>query len=338
MLTQNSALRLYRLPKTSQLLRRLGEGWHQPTPKDPPLPMLNNAGCVTTLRTLVARVPADGPRISQYPTLPHDAPQWNGRVETIPKKKDEDYDCLTEAIVNACLVGNTMNIFCEGVVSNRDHDDMKQLGAASAILYHKGKEFKHIEEVYRETITERDTRIRSLSPGLKALTDLISFQTEQNLPVPKEIILIFLHSAPIMRMLDASLHEEQGAAINHMNQLGEILQTSPTLNIKLLSLPRKIRFVGFRRAKQLVKEAIHTADLSEIRKPRTIRNQKAETEVTVITKWAERWYQSPWTLLAYQTALTKPPNGKPHPTFQYKKERQSEARPGQPPKAKSTFT
>jgi hypothetical protein len=117
-LTQSSALRLYRLPRSSQLLRRLGEGWYQPDPTDPPLPMPNNGRNNTALRTLAARVSSEGPRTDPYLVLPEGVPDWNGRVEIIPRKGDEDYDRLTEAMVRACQQGNTINIFCEGVVLN----------------------------------------------------------------------------------------------------------------------------------------------------------------------------------------------------------------------------
>src|ERR1019366_2175590 len=40
-----------------------------------------------------------------------------------------------------------------------------------------------------------------------------------------------------------------------------------------------------------------------------------KTKANAVTAWAERWHQSPRTSLAYQTALTEPPDGRPHPTF-----------------------
>jgi hypothetical protein len=53
--------------------------------------------------------------------------------------------------------------------------------------------------------------------------------------------------------------------------------------------------------------------------PQTIKSLKANTQKLAIDKWAERWHQAPCTLLAYQTALTKPLDGKLHPTFIYAK-------------------
>jgi hypothetical protein len=46
-----------------------------------------------------------------------------------------------------------------------------------------------------------------------------------------------------------------------LGRIGELLDAHPNLNIRLLWLPRSIPPVGFKRAKQLALEAIHTADL-----------------------------------------------------------------------------
>jgi len=57
LLVQNTALRLYKVPKESQLLVRLGGAWHTPNPNDLPLPTPNRSRVSTTLRTLAAKVP-----------------------------------------------------------------------------------------------------------------------------------------------------------------------------------------------------------------------------------------------------------------------------------------
>jgi hypothetical protein len=56
MIVQNSALRLYRVPKASQLLKRLGGAWHTPTHNDIPIPVPTRNNVKTTLRSLAARV------------------------------------------------------------------------------------------------------------------------------------------------------------------------------------------------------------------------------------------------------------------------------------------
>ena len=49
--------------------------------------------------------------------------------------------------------------------------------------------------------------------------------------------------------------------------------------------------------------------------PHTIGKQKEKGKADAVDAWAERWHQSQRTSLAYQTALTRPPDGKPHTTF-----------------------
>ncbi len=61
MLLQKTAFRLYRAPKGSQLLVRLGGAWHTPTADNLLLPASNRASLKTTLCMLAARVPVNGP-------------------------------------------------------------------------------------------------------------------------------------------------------------------------------------------------------------------------------------------------------------------------------------
>jgi hypothetical protein len=312
MLTQNSALRLYKVSKESQLLRRLGGDWHTPQPHDFPLPTPNNDGAHTALRSLAARVPAKGPHLDPFPDLPEGAPTWHGRVKWVPKQEDWDYNQVTVAFTNLCNKGQTINIFSEGTLSNRNREDGKQVGAASAVLYHNGREWKHKERVFGETVTVNDTALRSFIPALDVLTDFLTTQPNN----PQRNILIFLSSnLAVGRVLDASPHAEQAVSIECLARIGELLDAHPNVNIWLLWLPRTIPWVGFKRAKQLAFEAIRTADLRDVKEPHTINGQKKKTRETAIAAWAERWHQAPRSSLAYKIALTRPPDGRPHPTF-----------------------
>jgi hypothetical protein len=115
-----------------------------------------------------------GPCINSFPEIPAGAPRWNGQVRTIPRNKEWDYDQITHALATACREGTAINIFCDGLLSNKNRADNKQLGAASAVLYHEGKEFSHREKVFGETLTKSDTLIRSFSPALDLLTSYFS--------------------------------------------------------------------------------------------------------------------------------------------------------------------
>jgi Reverse transcriptase (RNA-dependent DNA polymerase)/Endonuclease-reverse transcriptase len=312
MVVQNSALRLYRAPKESQLLKRLGGTWRHPATDDLPLPAPIRDNVRTTLRDLATRVPAGGPRITAFPDIPPGAPTWNGRVHVIPKQKDWDYEVITKALTAACQGDSLINISCNGVRSNRGRDDGKQIGATSAVLYQGGRERRHTERILGETVTEPDTLLRALHAGFDALT---YFLDNQSMRQANFITISLPSGSAINKALDTSPHEDQEESIAILRRLSVILEKYPDTNIVLIWLPRKAPFIGFKRAKQLALEAIRTANLAGIREPHTINNQREATKSAAIAAWTEEWHQSPHTSKAYRTALTMPPDGKPHHTF-----------------------
>jgi hypothetical protein len=82
-LTYTSALRLYRLPQASQLLRRLGPDWYVLGQGDLPLlvprsrvlPGKRNQ-CPTALEALALKVPSKGPRVDVVAIAPWEVPNW----------------------------------------------------------------------------------------------------------------------------------------------------------------------------------------------------------------------------------------------------------------------
>jgi hypothetical protein len=206
MIVQDAALRLYRAPKESQLLKRLGGAWHTPTPDDLPLPVPIRNAVRTTLRNLAARVPAQGPRIEAFPEIPPGAPTWNGRVHVIPKQKDWDYEVTTNALTAACRADSLINIFCEGVRSNKGRDDGKQIGATSAVLYQEGRERRHTEKILGETVTESDASFRTIHAGL----DVLMYFLDNLAMCQANFITLSLPSnLAVNKALDASPHEDQ---------------------------------------------------------------------------------------------------------------------------------
>jgi hypothetical protein len=87
-LTYTSALRLYRLLRNSQLLRRLGPDWYntgygdQPTllPGGVDQPANSRTLRPTVLEALAQRVPSWGPRVDVVAVSPWEAPNWAARL------------------------------------------------------------------------------------------------------------------------------------------------------------------------------------------------------------------------------------------------------------------
>lgn len=205
-----------------------------------------------------------------------------------------------------------VNIFSEGTLSNKDRADGKQIGAALAVLYHQCRDWKYTERVFGQTVTENDIALWSLIPVLDVLADYMITQSND---MQHNVLIFIASSFAIDRALNISLHEEQAVSIDCLNRIGELLNTHPNVNIRPLWLPRNNPSVGSKRAKQLALKAIRTADLTNIEKPYSIKDQKKRTEANAIASWAERWHAVPRTSHAYATTLTKPPDGRPHPTF-----------------------
>ena len=312
MTLQTAAFRLYKAPKKSQLLIRIGGAWHTPSPDDLPLPAPNRRGIKTTLRKLAARVPDSGSRIDPFPDIPPEAPTWNGRVQVVPKQTQWDYEQVTNTLTVACRENGAINIFCDGVVSNKGRADGKQVGASSGVLYQGGKERLHSERVLGESVTDSDAILRSIHAGLDALTTFLDSDPAQQ----HNLITISLTSgAAVKKALDSSPHEDQEESIGLLKRLGNILERFPHANVALLWLPRKAPFIGFKRAKQLALEAIRTTSLEDIVEPHTIANQKKLAREAAIAAWTEIYYLSLHASLIYRTALTQPPDGKTHHTL-----------------------
>jgi ribonuclease HI len=233
----------------------------------------------------------------------------------VPKQTKWDYEQVTNTLTEACRENGAINIFCNGVVSNKGHADGKQVGATSAMLYQGGKERIHSKQILGKSVTDSDAILCSIHAGLDALTTFLDSDPTQQY----KIFTISLASGvAVKRALDISPHEDQEESIGLLKRLGNFLERFPQANVALLWLPRKAPFIGFKRAKQLALEAIRTASLEDIIEPHTIANQKKMAREAAIAAWTETYYLSPHTLLIFRTALTQPPDGKTHHTFQPK--------------------
>jgi hypothetical protein len=184
-----------------------------------------------------------------------------------------------------CKEGQTVNIFMMGVFSNRNQEDGTQLGAASAVLYHNRRDWRHLERVLGESATEANTVLKALSTALDLLSDFLTATCPANLP---RAMTATVSSFAINKVLNPSLHKEQNMSLECMNKISELLDSFPSLNIQLLWLPRSAPFVGFKRAKQLALEAVRTADLMLDLEPHTIKHQKKKTKEAAIASWADR--------------------------------------------------
>ena len=149
-LTHTSALRLYRLPRMSQLLRRLGPDWYSPCPGDNTLVVPENMPsrgkskqCPTVLEALALRVPSHGPKVDWTVIAPWEIPMWAAqtshwgvtnpaaRVEWVQSLVDVGLHSGVKVFFTAAKVmgrdlegtGETIPVGGASVVSQRGSDD-----------------------------------------------------------------------------------------------------------------------------------------------------------------------------------------------------------------------
>jgi hypothetical protein len=149
-LTHTSALRLYRVPRESQLLSRLGHEWDPSVqtgadwvlPGLLPVPSRSGSGCSTqrptALEALGVRVPAEAPRTDVVAIAPWEVPDWGERLRFLgrihPVQRGEWVDSLYGAVTP--LTGAIIRV--PGTISNKDRSDNRMVGACAAVLSQGG--------------------------------------------------------------------------------------------------------------------------------------------------------------------------------------------------------
>ena len=141
-LTYTSALRLYRLPRMSQLLRRLGPDWYSPCPGDNALvvPDMPSRGKSkqrpTVLEALARRVPSHRPKVDWTVIAPWEVPVWAAQMShwgvTNPAARVE----WVQSLVDIGLHSGVEVIFTAAKVTERDLEGTGELilvGGASVV-------------------------------------------------------------------------------------------------------------------------------------------------------------------------------------------------------------
>jgi hypothetical protein len=132
MLTKTYALRLYRLPRASQPLKRLQEPWSERTANDLPIPTPQRKSAKTALKWLASRVPAGGPRIETFPNTPPNGPSWNNRLTRHP----EGHQGMA-----AVLPPGAVAVYCQGTLTAKGSPTGRARGTAAASLHQQNGKF-----------------------------------------------------------------------------------------------------------------------------------------------------------------------------------------------------
>ena len=149
-LTHTSALRLYRLPRASQLLHRLGPEWYVPSQCDhslvvappPPLSPVPGRGNLrpTALEALATWVPSDGPRIDVTAIAPWEVPNWVSRLVYMGTGQPHERKTWSRALWDHCLGSSIEIVHAAGAARRVTCPDTIVGGAAATFRNGGGRD------------------------------------------------------------------------------------------------------------------------------------------------------------------------------------------------------
>jgi hypothetical protein len=200
-LTYTSALRLYRLPRASQLLHHLGPEWYVPGQGD--LPLLVPRSCVlpgkcnqcpTALEALALKVLSEGPRVDIVAIAPWDVPNWVEHVsymgvETPYVRKTWIHD-LTEASHGT----STMLIHLAAATCNREVEGLGVVGGVAATYSRGGADITTYDWMIGSELTQFDADAYVLARAVETLAQCYTQEV-----APPLCIFFFCSSSSAMQ-------------------------------------------------------------------------------------------------------------------------------------------
>jgi hypothetical protein len=200
-LTYTSALRLYRLPRASQLLRRLGPDWYVPSQGDLPLPVPRSrvlpGKCnqrPTALEALALKVPSEGPRVDVMAIAPWEVPNWVEHVSLMGVENPFIRKAWIRDLMEAAKGMSTMLIHLASATCNREAEELGVVGGAAATYSRGGAEITSHDWVIGSELMQFDADAYVLARAAEVLAQCYTPEV-----APPLRILFFCSSSPALQ-------------------------------------------------------------------------------------------------------------------------------------------
>lgn len=320
MLTKTSALRLYRLPKQSQLLCRLPEPWHIPTPDDLPSSVparQRKAGTKprpSPLEALASRVPANGPRCDELAVAPWEAPNWGNRLSFKPTTGGVSPDGRRVAIRLITEEDDpaTALIHVVGHVTNAGRQDGKTVGAAAAVMPRAWREDVDADQAFElgEGITQYDVDAFGISLAGRCILCYLRAGGQA-----RRFIILSRSQSAINGISNQNSRAIQEHALNFARVINSSLMSFADASISVEWAPVDTRLGGYCQALFRAQQecAQLSAEEEETRNVLSATYQKERSRAEAYEQWTNEWHQKPRASIAYRLSLLSPPSGNNHP-------------------------
>jgi hypothetical protein len=202
-LMYTSALCLYRLPRESQLLCRLGEDWYTlgqgdlplPVPRSHVLPGKRNQR-PTALEALALKVPSSGPKVDVMALAPWEVPNW---VEHMSYMGVEN-PCVRKTWIQDLMVAvtgtSTMLVHLAAATLNREADGLGVVGGAAATYSRGGADITSHDWVIGTNLTQFDADVYVLARVAEVMAQCYTPEV-----APPDSIYLFCSSAPALQAI-----------------------------------------------------------------------------------------------------------------------------------------
>jgi hypothetical protein len=180
-LTYTSALRLYRLPHSSQILRRLGQDWYVPGQGDLPLVVTRSRALPgkrnqrpTALEALALKVPSSGPRVDLTVLAPWEAPNWVDHVSYMGVETPFVQKRWISDLMAAGADSSTMFIHVAAATCNREAEGLGVVRGAAATYARGGNPITWHSWAAGSELTQFDADVFALARTAEALASTYS--------------------------------------------------------------------------------------------------------------------------------------------------------------------
>jgi hypothetical protein len=330
-LTHTSALRLYRLPRASQLLRRLGPHWYVPGRSDHPLVVARaSAGAgrstqrPTALEALAARIPSDGPRVNVTSVPPWEVPNWVGHLSFMGVVSPWVRTAWTRDLTNSVEGLSILISHAAAVLSNRGRNDDRVAGGAAATFSVGGSPLSILGWSIGDRLTQFDADVFAIAKTAEALA---CYYTE-GVPTPDNMFILSPSSSALMAVKNPRSTSSQAASLMFHQALTTLTLHHRATRFYLVWTPVDADLEGQRVARVIAAEACLQDPPEGLHKVQSAAYQKARARERAFNKWEQDYHFDraknalqlratglPLDGAAFTHAITNPPSGGNHPLW-----------------------
>jgi hypothetical protein len=240
-LTYTSALRLYRLPRNSQLLRRLGPDWYttgygdQPTllPGGVDQPVNSRTLRPTVLEALAQRVPSWGPRVDVVAVSPWEAPNWAARLNYMGVVRPYLRRAWIRDLVSSGEEWNAVICHTAACITKRVVVDLTEVGGAACSYSVRGGLLNAQAWTIGSELTQFDADAFAIARSAETLANIYTVEASP----PVNFFLLSNNASALQAVRNPRSIKAHGAAIRFHRALTLLTLRHSQVSIFLVWAP-----------------------------------------------------------------------------------------------------